>query len=167
MGSVGPFGWDGTGDGEANLSIHIPVIDNPVDVYFFTTPEPLGSINPSAKTLDDYETDYPISAARMGTALVHGATVKIRIVETVHVLSNAKLLINNIPMLRQRYSVGRWLLDSDGNSIFDDSGDTEVDNELRYVFFDGKRFVILSSGDSSPAGDEFTDQIAACIQLLK
>lgn len=159
---VSGFGSEGVAF-RGNLNISIPTNRETVNVFIFTTPAPMGSINPSAKTLDDYKTDYPLSATGTQQVLVNGASKNIETREIVRILSSKNVFVNDIPMVRQRYSVGHWTLDNNGNRVFGDTDESEVHDELRYVFFDGKIFVTLTGWHS----DIYIDQIAYSVRLLK
>lgn len=148
---------------KGNLNISIPTNREAVNVFIFTTFAPMGSINPSAKILDDYKTDYSVSATSTQQVLVNGVSKNIETHEIVRILSSESMYVGDIPMLRQRYGVGHWTLDNNGDRVFGDTDESEVHDELRYVFFDGKTFVIITGWHS----DIYIDQIAHSVRLLK
>jgi hypothetical protein len=156
------FGWEQASvPGAYNISIPDSGSGGEQHVYIFTLPSPLGSINSRAKTLDDYRTDYPLSATSTRQILVNGTSTTIETHQEVRILSSEDVTINGIPMLRQHYSVGEWSLDASGNRIFDTSNEADVTDELRYVFFDGKTFVVITGWHA----DAWIDQIARSVQL--
>lgn len=159
--SVQEFSWEGV-KSPGNTVIGIPTSRTSATIFLFTTPAPLSSINPSAKTLSDYEDTYPIGATSTVQALVQGSVQTIVTQEEVRILSTEATTSNGIPMLRQRYSVGHESVDETGNPTFKDDSEAEVDNELRYVFFDGKSFVIITGWQD----DSYIERIVGSIRLL-
>ena len=150
--------------GAYNISIpNNTSADGEHHVYIFTAPSPLTSINPNAQTLADYRTDYSLSATSTRHVLVNGTPTTIETRREVRVLSSKGLIINDIPMLRQRYGVGNWSLDANGNRTFDTSSEADVTDELRYVFFDRKTFIIITGWQA----DSYIDQISHSIRLLR
>ena len=130
-------------------------------LYFFTAPAPLSSINPAATSLDDYRTDYPVSTSSpQQVSGPNGTTITLPRTE-VHILSDENVTINGIPMLRQRYSIGYWTTGQNGQRIFKSDSEANVTNELRYVFFDGTTFVVLTGYQA----DDWIDYIAHTIKL--
>lgn len=146
QGELSTFGWEGVvfpGD----YTLILRGITN-YELFIFTTPAPLSSINPAAISLDDYRHDYS-SADGKG----------------VHILSSEDVTINGIPMLRQRYSVGYWATDQNGKRTFKSDSEADMTNELRYVFFDDidTKFAILTGWQA----DDSIDYVAHTIQLLR
>lgn len=130
-------------------------------LFFFTTPAPFSSINPVASSLDDYRTDYPVSTSSpQQVPGSNGTTITIPQTE-VRILSGEDVTIHSIPMLRQRYSVGYWTTDQNGQRYFKSDSEADVTNELRYVFFDGETFVVLTGSQA----DGWIDYIAHTIRL--
>ncbi len=130
-------------------------------LFFFTTPAPLSSINPAATALNDYRADYPVSTSSpQQVSGPNGTTITLPQTE-VHILSSEDENINGIPMLRQRYSVGYWTTDQSGKRIFKTDSEANVTNELRYVFFDGTTFVVLTGYQA----DDWIDYVAHTITL--
>ena len=114
-------------------------------VYISTSPTTsCTDFNDDAETLDDYEINYK---GAFFTTIVH---------------LSEKVFINNIPMLKQIYSIGYYKKDDDGKEIFDTS-DRGFDHQLRYVFFDGEKFVIVE-GWQAP---EYVEKIIKTIKLIK
>lgn len=112
-------------------------------VSIATSPSTLCTeFNDNAKTLADYEQGYK---GKWRTTIVH---------------SSEKVTINNIPMLRQIYSIAYTKKDGDGNEILDTSDG--VDHELRYVFFDGSKFVIVTGWQAS----KYVEKLVNTIKLL-
>lgn len=148
QGVVSEFGWEGVlFPGNHTLAVH-GITD--YTLFFFTTPAPLSSVNPRATTLDEYRHDYAIattSPQRM-----------------VHILSSEDVTINDIPMLRQHYSVGYWTTNESGEQVFKSDSETDITDVLRYVFFDGETFVVFTSAHAD--SDNWVDYIAHGIQLL-
>ena len=144
-----------------NINITISPENN---VFIFTKPAPLGgSFNASAKSLEDYVKGYPVSKEFSFDVLVNGKKETITTREEVLVSTSTFAKINDIPMLRQRYSIGRWSIDASGKKYFSDTDESEVHDELRYVFFDNKNYVIVTGGKSS----EYIDKVAQSIRLMK
>ncbi|MHB8860356.1 MAG: hypothetical protein ACYC48_01325 [Minisyncoccota bacterium] len=130
-------------------------------LFFFTIPAPLSSINPAARSLDDYRTDYPVSTSSpQQVSGPNGTTITLPQTE-VHILSSEEVTINGIPMLRQRYSVGYWTTDQSGQRVFKSDSEASVTNELRYVFFDSTTFVVLTGYQA----DDWIDYVAHTITL--
>jgi hypothetical protein len=161
QGTLSEFGWEGVVE-PGNYTLVINGMTN-YDLFIFTVPSSLNSLNPNARSLDDYRTDYPLSGTSTRQVLVNGTPTTVETREEVRILSSEDVTINGIPMLRQRYSTGEWSLDADGNRVFDSSMEADVTNELRYVFFDGKTFVVLTGWQA----DGTIDYVAHTISLLK
>jgi uncharacterized membrane protein len=154
------FGWEQAAvPGAYNISV--PSDAGEGHVYIFTQSSPLGSINPTAKTLDDYRIDYPISATSSRQIIVKGKPTTMEVNPRARILSSEYVTINGITMLKQRYSVGFWSLDAYGNRVFDVSDESSVNDELRYVFFDGKTFVVITGWKS----DFYINQIAQSVLI--
>jgi hypothetical protein len=116
------------------------------EVYLATSPStPCMSFNPTAKVLADYETGYRTNDFE----------------EMIH--SQKSVFINGFPMLRQIYSQGYWTDygSGTGSKVFDVTRENSVDHHLRYVFFDGSRFVIITGGTAS---EPYIDEIARSIR---
>lgn len=159
---VSGFGWEKVPT-KGNISIRIPS-SSETNVYIFTNSSPISSFNPKATTLRDYKTDYfTTGIAGDRQVLVHNKLVTLSIREEVLVSTSTEVVVNGIPMLRQRYSLGFWSLDAQGEKYFDTSNETSLKNLLRYVFFDGKTFVIITGFGS----ESYIDQIAQSLYLLK
>jgi hypothetical protein len=144
QGELRPFGYEGVMF-PGNYALTLRGMTN-YDLFFFTTPAPLSSINPAAASLDDYRTDYSPADG-----------------ETVHIFSTEDTNINGIPMLRQRYSLGRWTENENGERVFDASSEADMSDALRYVFFDpvDEKFFILTGTDA----DGWVDYVARTIHL--
>lgn len=132
-------GWDSVWC-EGVYQVHFGDPDH--QIAMATTSAPLCAIafNAKAKTLADFESGYSIANT---------------FVERIH--SQSYVAINGIRMLRQIYSQGRPRPDG---TI--DSTDYGADHQLRYIFFDGKSFVVITAWKDS-AG---IDQIVQSIHLL-
>jgi len=113
------------------------------DVSIATSPSTTCTeFNDNAKTLADYEQGYK---GKWRTTIVH---------------SSEKVIINNIPMLKQIYSIGYTKNDNEGKEILDTSDG--VDRQLRYVFFDGSKFVIVTGWQSQ----KYIEKVVRSIKLL-
>lgn len=128
------------------IMVRVPYIAyEETSVYISTSPTTsCTDFNGNAKTLNDYTHDYK---GAFFTTVVH---------------SSEKVSVNGIPMLKQIYSVGYTRKDNNGKEIFDTS-DRGWDHQLRYVFFDGKKFVIIE-GWQAP---EYVEKIVKTIKLVK
>ncbi len=123
--------------GDENTGNFVARDENQSYLYIFTAPpasivdDLLGSINPEAKTLSDYEHDYFLQAS---------TTEDVR--SQVLVIESEHITINNIPMLRQLYSIGyRYNGQFLESGYEEDAGPALI--RQRYVFFDGKQFVVI------------------------
>lgn len=115
----------------------------PTGVSIATSPSTLCTeFNENAKTLADYEQGYK---GNWWTTIVH---------------SSERVNINNIPMLKQVYSIGYTKKDNEDKEILDTSDG--VSNQLRYVFSDGSKFVIVK-GWQAP---KYIENIVRTIKLL-
>lgn len=97
--------------------------------------------NDNAKTLSDYEKDY----GSYYTTKIH---------------SSERISINDIPMLKQTYSVGIMEKDGSGKDILNTDYYNGTKEGSRYIFFDGKKFIAIT-GDL-----KYIDKIANTIQLI-
>jgi hypothetical protein len=66
-------------------------------------------------------------------------------------------------MLRQRYNTGYWDLDAQGNRFFSSSDEVAQQNALRYVFFDGRNFIIITGWRES---EKWIDRVAQSVRLI-
>lgn len=102
--------------------------------------------NPDAKILADYEKGY---STQDWADVIH---------------SQEKVTIHGIPMLRQIYSHGYWKTnfgDSADNKVLGTTDEGGADHQLRYVFFDENKFVIVTGPEP------YLDQITYSITLRK
>lgn len=138
-------GWEGV-PCPGEVVIRVPFIAyEQTSVSISTSPTTLCTdFNEKAKTLDDYNEGY--KDARY-TTVIH---------------SSEKVTINNIPMLKQVYSQGTIKKNTDGKETLDTS-DSGIDRQLRYVFFDGSKFVIVT-GWQAP---KYVEKIIQTIKLVK
>lgn len=140
--SAAGTGWDGVWCPGVH-QVHSGYPENQDNlIAMATTSAPLCAIafNPNAKTLADFEGGYSIANT---------------FVERIN--SQSYVTTNGIRMLRQIYSQGRPQPDG----TIDVTTEYSVDHQLRYVFFDGKSFVVITA----QIGDGL-DQFVQSIQLL-
>ena len=97
--------------------------------------------NDNAKTLSDYEKDY-------------------KSYYTTKIHSSEKISVNNIPMLKQVYSVGIMEKDKNGKDILNTDFYIGTKEGSRYVFFDGERFITIVGNF------KYIDKIANTIELV-
>jgi len=134
-------------DGEVAVSFSEQGDPEIAEVYIATSPSTACMrFNPNAKVLSDYEKGYQTGDFE----------------EVIH--SQEKLTINGIPMLRQIYSQGYWTDHGSGTGVkaFDTSNEGSRDHELRYLFFDGSKFVTVAGLKTE---EDYIDQIARSIRL--
>jgi hypothetical protein len=130
-------------------------------VYISTNPAPYAIFNPKARSLDDYMHDYPVGQVKQQVRTKDGVVeVSTSTIAIIH--SQEKFVANGIPILRQIYSFGYWEVDSDGKRVLSPM-DTQIDHDIRYIFFDGKTFVIIDGWQS----EKDMDQIARSVRLIK
>jgi hypothetical protein len=149
---VDKVSWEGVAC-NGLIAISIPENDSPdtIKVFISTSPSTASTVctkfNPNAKVLADYEKGYRTDDFE----------------EVIH--SQNRVTINNILMLRQMYSQGYWTDhgDKSGKKVFDTSNESSVDHQLRYVFFDGNKSVIISGWKA----EKYINQIAHSVRLLK
>jgi len=106
-----------------------------------TTSAPLCNIsfNPNAKTLADFEGGYSVAST---------------FAERIN--SQSYITINGIRMLRQIVSQGVPRSDGTLGELGDGYG---MDHQLRYVFFDGKSFVVITAWKDEAGLDQFVQSI--------
>lgn len=157
----------GSGDGHGAVIIECPSdsIYAPrgfaINVATSTSFEPF---RPNAKTLDDYKTNYLLEDFEPFEEQTKDGIVVDHRAHEVVIYSQEELTVNGIPMLRQIYSYGTLDQEYDGHSSFEATDEWGADHALRYVFFDGKSFVILVSGGSQ---NLTMDTIARSIRIQK
>jgi len=130
-------GWDGTWCPGVH-QVHSGYPDH--QIAMATTSAPLCAIafNPNAKTLADFEGGYSIANT---------------FVERIN--SQSYVTTNGIRMLRQIYSQGRPQPDG----TIDVTTESSIDHQLRYVFFDGKSFVVITAWKDEAGLDQFVQSI--------
>ena len=138
---------------DGNFTIHIPVStviqDRILDV--FTKPGYHSSINPYAKTLEDYGKDFSIDKYN-----------------DVHIESQKSMILNGTPVLRQIYSVGVWVAGGRGENLAFYANDLK--HQVRYIFFDGSEFVVVTTdyGETPvQAGVPELDQLMTTLHRIK
>ncbi len=133
-------GWD-SGWCPGVHQVHFGETDH--QIAMATTSAPLCAVvfNQNAKVLADFEGGYSIANT---------------FVERIH--SQNYVTINGIRMLKQIYSQGPLNTDGTINSTIEYG----VDHQLRYVFFDGRSFVMITAWKDE-AG---LDRIVQSIRLL-
>jgi|GEM_PF-2198636 len=161
---VTAFGWEKVAvPGAYNISIPDAGPDGERHVFLFTAPSPFSSINPAAESLDDYRTGYPLSPTTTQEVLVKDEPTTIETREQVRILFTEDVVVNGIPMLRQRYSIGRWQPDFNGTIVFWSTDELGEQNQLRYVFFDDTTFVVITGWRA----DTYIDQIARSVRMTR
>lgn len=131
--------------GEAAVSFFENEKSGAAEVFLATSPStPCMRFNPNAKLLADYGKGYRVGDFE----------------EVIH--SQQGVTINGIPMLRQIYSQGYWT-DHGTGKLFDPIIESGVDHQVRYVFFDGSKFVVITGFRA----ELYIDQIARSVRLLR
>ena len=139
-GFVTDLGYEGVVS-KGNINI---VIEGQASVFIFTKPSILGGkFNPSATSIKDYKSDY----------------------SGILISTSSRIMINGIEMLRQRYSVGSWQVNEVGEKYFHDTDESETHDQLRYVFFDGKQFIIVTGWSQHRENDYLIDNLVRTVHL--